>query len=308
MKWGRVLVGAVALALVGAVVWVGLGRRPAGTVPENVEVMRDIVYATIGERDLHMDIVRPRELPPAPLPVLVYIHGGAWREGSYHTDLLYPFAQKGYLTASVEYRFTQEAIFPAQIHDCKAAIRFLRARASEYNLDPDRIAVVGISAGGHLAALLGTSGGVAELEGDLGNAHYSSRVQAVIDIFGPTDITTMIPDRGYRLAAVSPEDELVGGPVEEHMDLARQASPLTYVDKTDPPFLIVHGDEDKVVSIAQSEKLDKALREAGVESKFIRVRNAGHGFGLFTWPTLPQVRAGLFRFLDRRLKQQPDSS
>ncbi len=291
--------------LVGVAMLVATGERAApGQTPDGVDVVRDVVYATVGKRNLHMDLVRPAARPDEPMPVLVYIHGGAWREGSYHTDLLYPFAAKGYFSASIEYRFTQDAIFPAQIHDCKAAIRFLRAKASEYNIDPERIAVVGISAGGHLAALLGTSGGVVELEGDLGHPEQSSRVQAVIDIFGPSDITTMIADRGRRLGPVSPEDELVGGPVEEKLDLARKASPLTYVDATDPPFLILHGDKDQVVPFVQSAKLHQALRAAGVDSTFIRIRNAGHGLGLWTYPTLPQLRAMVMRFLEEKLRQR----
>lgn len=301
----RLFVAAAAVfAVIATATALAVGGQPAqGQIPEGVEVVRDVVYATVGQRRLHMDLVRPQTQPEEPLPVLIHIHGGAWRSGSYHTDILYPFAAAGYFTASIEYRLTQEAIFPAQIHDCKAAVRFLRAKAADYKIDAERIGVIGLSAGGHLAALLGTSGGVEELEGDLGYPEQSSRVQAVINMFGPTDITTMIADRGRRLGAVSPEDELVGGPLEENLELARQASPLTYVDATDPPFLILHGDKDQVVPFVQSVKFDQALRAAGVDSTFVRMRNGGHGLRPGVYPTRPQLNAMIIRFLKEKLPQ-----
>src|SRR5262249_27571146 len=148
-------------------------------------------------------------------------------------------------------RFSQDAIWPAQIYDCKAAVRFLRANAAKYNLDPDHIGVGGDSAGGHLAAVLGTTGDVGELEGGLGNPGGSSRVQAVLDWSGPTDFTQIaqqsLPNSVLKHDAPnSPEARLLGGPIEEKKELARTANPLTYIDKKTPPFLIMHGDADRV--------------------------------------------------------------
>ena len=163
--------------------------------------------------------------------------------------------------------------FPAQINDCKAAIRWLRAHAAEYRLDPDHIGVWGASAGGHLAALLGTTGDVQELEGHGGNLDQSSRVQCVVDWFGPADLTTM----GRQVDHLgTPVARLIGGPVQENKEKARKASPLAYVSKDSAPFLIMHGDKDKLVPLEQSEKLAAALAKAGVEVKLQIVKDGSH--------------------------------
>jgi len=214
---------------------------------------------------------------------VVWIHGGGWRGGDKGGGRrLVPLVENGYIGVSINYRLTHEATWPAQIHDCKAAIRWIRANAHLYNFDADRIGVWGSSAGGHLAAMLGTSGGVEPLEGELGNSGYSSRVQAACDLFGPSDIARMGeqpgPDAGLdHDAPNSPESRLLGGPVQEMKEKARSASPLTYVGPDDPPFLIVHGTRDNVVPFAQSELLAKALKKAGVEVTLKPVEGAGHG-------------------------------
>jgi acetyl esterase/lipase len=215
----------------------------------------------------------------------------------------------GYFTANIEYRLSGEAIFPAQVHDCKAAIRYLRAHAEEYRLDPHRIGVWGASAGGCLAALLGTSGGVEALEGSEGFANQSSAVQAVVDLFGPADIASMgDPDKGDfpsamdHNAADSPESKLLGGPVQQKLEQARAASPLTYVDKSDPPFLIFHGDRDDHVPYSQSVKLCRALQKAGVESSLITVKGGGHGFDDKSDPPNSKVLQMALEFFDRHLK------
>ena len=174
--------------------------------------------------------------------------------------------------ASINYRFSQHALFPAQIEDCKAAIRWLRANAKKYNLDAGHIGVWGASAGGHLVALLGTTGGVKELEGKGGNLDQSSRVQCVVDWFGPTDFTKM---GGWQDKPDSPMARLVGGPVKDKPELAVKANPITYVGKDSAPFLIMHGEEDKLVPMNQSELMDEALRKAGVESTLVRIPKAG---------------------------------
>lgn len=210
-------------------------------------------------------------------------------------------AAHGYFVASVEYRLSQEAKFPAQIEDCKCAIRYLRAHAKKYNIDPDRIGCWGSSAGGHLVALLGTSGGVKELEGKGGWQDQSSRVQAVCDWFGPTDFPKM---GGSHNDINSPECQLIGGSYTEKADVVRAANPITYVTRDDPPFLIMHGENDNTVPIGQSELLDEALKKAGVEVTFVRVKNAGHGFGgAGTEPSREEIQKQIIAFFDKHLKK-----
>jgi acetyl esterase/lipase len=264
-------------------------------LPGDVEVVRDIQYGTGGGTPLMLDIVRPRKTVDKPMPVLVWIHGGGWRQGNRRggVPLLVPFAQRGFVCASIEYRLSDVATVPAQIEDCKCAIRFLRAKAKEYIVDPNRIGVWGGSAGGHLAALLGTSGGAKDLEGNGGWQRESSRVQAVCDWFGPTDLTAIAGANPTGNNAVS---QLLGGPAGEHKDLAKKASPIAYVSKGDPPFLIMHGDQDRLVPLRQSEVLDTALRKAGVESTYVVVKGKGHGF------RGPDVEKPVLEFFERVLK------
>jgi acetyl esterase/lipase len=231
------------------------------------------------------------------LPVIVWIHGGAWLTGSKEAcPAVVPFVAKGYAVASINYRLSQRAVFPAQIEDCKAAIRWLRANAGKYHLDPKHVGVWGASAGGHLVALLGTSGDVKELEGNGGNLDQSSRVQCVVDWFGPTDFTRM---GGSHDDANAPEARLIGGPVQENKEKSARANPITYVTKNSAPFLIMHGEEDKVVPIGQSELLDEALRKAGVECTFVRIPGNGHGGPGFA---SPENRKRIEEFFDKHLK------
>ena len=202
-----------------------------------------------------------------------------------------------YVGASVGYRLSGEAIWPAQIHDCKAAIRWLRANAEKYSIDPQRIGVWGGSAGGHLVNMLGTSGDVKELEGDCGSPEQSSRVSCVVPFCGPTNF--LAPKRfegGKRPSAV---DLLLGGTIEEKQDLAKQASPITYVSPDDPPFLIVHGTADRTVPFEQAEMFDDALRKAGVDVTFVKIVGGGHGIG--GEAVHQRVRA----FFDKHLRGQP---
>lgn len=191
--------------------------------------------------------------------------------------------QRGYAVASLNYRLSGHAAFPAQIEDCKAAIRWLRAHAKEYGLDPERFGVWGSSAGGHLVALLGTSGG--EKSFDVGpSAGVSSRVQAVCDYYGPTDLMRMDEKAapGARMRhndPESPESKLLGGPVQENKEKAARANPITYVAAGMPPFLIVHGDSDPVVAFNQSELLFDALKQAGGSVHLHCIKGAGHGQG-----------------------------
>jgi acetyl esterase/lipase len=273
------------------------GAPPAPRIPAGVSVQRNLVYARVGEKDLLLDLYLPQRAP-GPLPLILWVHGGAWRSGNKENSPAIRQAGRGYAVASINYRLSQEALFPAQIEDCKAAVRWLRANASQYNLDPDRIGAWGSSAGGHLVALLGASGGVKNLEGNLGNLKYSSRVQAVVDFFGPTDFLQIgkFPSRIAHDAPDSPESQLLGGPAQQNPDKARRANPITYISKDDPPFLIMHGDQDQSVPLNQSELLSEALKKAGVEVTFQVVPGAGHGFGG------PQVNATVDAFFDKHLK------
>jgi acetyl esterase/lipase len=212
---------------------------------------------------------------------MIWIHGGAWMAGNQASPPVVYLVSKGFAVASIQHRFSSDAIWPAQAYDCKAAIRFLRANAAKYHFDPDHFGVGGDSSGGHLAAFVGTSGDVKDMEGDLGNPGVSSRVQAVVDWFGPTDFTLMAQQSGPRSmlkhdAANSPESRLLGGLVQEKPVLAKTANPLTYIDQNDPPFLIMHGDDDRLVPLGQSVILAKALVDAGVEVTMETIHGAGH--------------------------------
>lgn len=259
------------------------GQTP--TAPPNIEVVENIAYAGTDDPKQRLDLYLPKDRK-GKRPLLVWIHGGAWKAGDKRQGLgaLGTYLRDGnYIGASVEYRFSQDAIWPAQIHDCKAAIRWLRGNADKYGIDPDRIAVAGGSAGGHLVAMLGTSGGVKELEGTLGAyTAVSSRVSCVVDLFGPADFPsiTNAPSQLRHGDADSPEALLIGGRIAEKPEAARSVSPVTYASEDDPPFMIVHGTEDRTVPFQQSEAMNAALLKAEVKTKpvFIAMEGGGHGF------------------------------
>jgi acetyl esterase/lipase len=277
-------------------------------IPDDVEVIRDVVSGTGGGRALRLHMVRSRNHSGVTLPAVIYVHGGFWMGGTRDRGLerLPGLVQRGYVGATIEYRLSQEATFPAQIEDCKMAVRYLRAHADEYGIDAEHIGVWGGSAGGHLAALLGTSGGVASLEGHGGWPEQSSRVQAAVDMYGPTDL--LQAGSGYKGRrgvdgniphpdeADSPESLLVGGAVQENKDKANAANPISYIRRDCPPFLVIHGTADALVHYSQSELLHAALQKAGVESE------------LLIYPEKPHMYlddAGLakvYSFFDRHLK------
>jgi acetyl esterase/lipase len=271
------------------------GLRP--NLPDGSKAHRDLEYVRGGHERQRLDLYLP-EKADRPLPVIVWVHGGAWLAGSKEGGgPSLSFVRRGYAVASINYRLSQHARFPAQIEDCKAAIRWLRANAKTYGLDPDHIGVWGASAGGHLVALLGTSGDVKELEGKDGPADQSSRVQAVVDWFGPTDVTKM---GGSHDGPDSPEARLLGGPVQENKEKAERANPIAYVTKDDPPFLILHGDKDTTVPFSQSELLEEALRKAGLDVTFRPVKGAGHGGREFS---SEENRKLVEEFFDKHLKK-----
>lgn len=271
-------------------------RRAGRNVPEGTRVLRDVPYvANQAHERQKLDLY----LPPGAgrRPLIVWVHGGAWLAGSKDGTPALPLLKDGFAVASINYRLSQHARFPAQIEDCKAAIRWLRAHAAEYGFDPDRIGVWGSSAGGHLVALLGTAGDAKEF--DVGeNLGVSSRVQAVCDFFGPSDFLQMdkMPSDIDHDSPNAPEARLIGGAVQENKEKAARANPITYISAGDPPFLIMHGDADRTVPINQSQLLDEALRKAGVESGFHVVKGAGHGF------SGPEIMARVREFFRRTLK------
>lgn len=298
----KISLSAVFAAMAGlAVAQLQAGR---GGLPEGARVLRDLAYVENGHARQKLDLYLP-EKAQGPLPLIIWIHGGGWQNGA--KDGCPParrdFLQRGYAVASLGYRLSGDAIFPAQVEDCKAGVRWLRAHAKEYSLDPDRFGVWGSSAGGHLVALLGTSGN--ERNFDVGpNLGVSSRVQAVCDYYGPTDLTQMDSHAvvGARLKhddAKSPEACLLGGPVQENKEKAARANPITYVSTNAlPPFLIVHGDADPVVPFHQSELLFDALKKAGAQVNLHRVTGAGHGQGIGG----SEIDARVNGFFDRWLK------
>jgi acetyl esterase/lipase len=243
-----------------------------------VKISRNLVYAKTPEKELKLDLYLPETKPVGALPLIVWIHGGAWQNGSKSNPPPAPMAAKGYAVASVAYRFSSEAIFPAQLHDAKAAIRWLRNHAGEYGIDGARIGVWGSSAGGHLVALLGTAGDVAELEGTVGESG-SSRVQAVVDYYGPADLRrmSMFPSTIDHDSPGAPESRLIGGPVQQNAAKADAAGAVKWASAGDAPFLIVHGDSDLSVPLDQSERLHQALKAAKVESELVVIPGAGHG-------------------------------
>lgn len=244
--------------------------KTSSTVPT---IYRDLPYVENGVERQKLDLYVPSDAS-GPMPLVVWIHGGAWMGGDKAGCPARRLNSKGFVVASINYRLTQTDPFPAQIEDCKAAIRFLRAHASQYHINPDRIGVWGSSAGGHLAALLGTSGDVADLEGELGSKDKSSRVQAVVDWCGPTNFheADLSPKAHFILAM------LFGGPLNQKLELARKASPVHYVTADDPPFLIAHGKQDDVVPHSQSELLHAKLTDAGVPVTLMSFPNSKHGF------------------------------
>ncbi len=259
-----------------------IALAPAWAVAEPVSpTHHDLVYGEASGQKLLLNLYLPKHVEHAPL--VVYIHGGSWRAGTYKTCSVDYLAEAGFAVASIEYRFSNVAIFPAQIHDCKGAIRWLRAHAKDYGYDASRIGVAGSSAGGHLAVLLGTSGDVVDLEGDIGgNADQSSRVAAIVDFYGPTDF--VLRGRTHHARANTPESstyQLLGGAANTNPDKARRASGVTYVTADDPPLLILHGDRDKTVYLDQSESIRDSYTKAQLPVELIVVPGGTHGGAMF---------------------------
>lgn len=277
----------------------GAERRPASgprpTAATAEKVLTDQPYVEGGHERQKLDLYLPKAsasekgatAKAGPYPLVIWIHGGGWAQGSKDGCPAQRLTAQGFAVASINYRLSGHAVFPAQIEDCKAAIRWLRANAGKYKLDPTRFGVWGSSAGGHLVALVGTTGKATQY--DVGaNLNVSSQVQAVCDFYGPTDFLQMDAaspgGRGRHNMADSPESRLIGAPIQEAKEKTAKANPITYIQtaaaaKALPPFLIVHGSDDPAVPVGQSELLFKALTAAGSPVQFHVIQGAGHGRG-----------------------------
>lgn len=276
------------------------GTPPPPAVPAGVTAHRDLAYVENGHARQVLDLFVPANTG-RPLPLIIWVHGGGWAAGDKGgcPPLRQGYAQRGYAIASVNYRLSQHARFPAQLQDCKAAIRWLRRHAARFGLDPERFGLWGSSAGGHLVAMVGVTGDVKEFDAE-GPRDVSSAVQCVMNDYGPTDFLQMDAHRPAGAALAhnapdSPESRLIGGPITDPANraLVTRASPLTYVSRGDPPFLINHGDQDPLVPHHQSELLFAALKDAGVPVRFNTVRGGGHGVG-FGGEELDAMRRDFF--------------
>ncbi|MCE0522461.1 MAG: alpha/beta hydrolase [Methylacidiphilales bacterium] len=270
---------------------------PPPPPPEGIVVLHDVVFGRGGDHDLHAEIAYPKDAAK-PMTAIIYIHGGGWIGGSQKSGPIVHLAQTGYFAASIEYRLDSVAKWPAQIEDCKLAVRWLRANADRYHVDPNRIGTLGASAGGHLVLCLGTMADAKEYEGDGGYPGVSSAVQAVVDFYGPTDFTH---PGIYTPMAIKLTEGLFGVPYGQNPAFWISGSPLFYVKAGDPPMLLVHGDADTLVPLAQSSVFDAALTQAGVPHQFLIVKNAGHGFAMVD-PSHPEIYQAVDAFLAKYLK------
>ena len=247
------------------------------------KIIPDVTFATVGETKLQLDLYLPESTKPAGL--IIWVHGGAWRAGSRKEVDLKGMVARGWAIASVDYRLSTVARFPAQIHDIKAAIRYLRAHAIDYDLPPSRFIIAGSSAGGHLAALVGVTNGLAALEGAEGDfTKESSNVQAIVDLYGASNLTTILPHSTPRgLSVRAPAlDLLLGGQPDAVPELAKLASPVFQVDASDPPLFLEHGDQDPQMPINQSHELQGAYKKLGLTVVFKVMHGSGHGGPAFT--------------------------
>jgi acetyl esterase/lipase len=294
MKRTITLLVAAGLLLVGSATLPAQDASPR--VPPGIVYEADVVFGKGGPTDLALDIARPEKLDK-PAPCIVFIHGGGWRGGNrqVHTSHILDFAQRGYVVATVSYRLVPAARFPAQVEDVKCAIRYLRANGQRHQLDPQKIGAVGFSAGAHLAMLLGTMDAKDGLEGEGGHADTSSKVQAVVAFFGPTELGA----DDFPATSAGMVNDFLGSTKEEDAEIRRRASPITYVDKDDAPLFIYQGTKDRLVPHTQAFVMADAMTKAGMAGRVELLIGADHGWGP---PELSRTVDGTLAFFAEHLK------
>jgi acetyl esterase/lipase len=272
-------------------------KKAEPKAPEGVSWEQDVVFGKGGETELHLDIARPKEADE-PLPCIVVIHGGGWRAGNFkiHVPQIFEFAKAGYVSATVEYRLVPSGRWPAQIEDVKCAVRYLRANADKYGIDKQRFGAIGFSAGAHLSMLLGTMDEKDGLEGQGGNNGQSSKVQAVVSYFGPTDMAA----KDFPANVNGMIYDFLGGTPEDKPENFRAASPVTYVDKGDAPILMFMGTKDRLVPYNQAYELADAMTQAGLGGRIELILGADHGWG---GAELARTVATSLAFFNERLKK-----
>jgi pectinesterase len=262
-------------------------KLPPLKLPDDVTLIRDLVYAQYGTRGVKLDLYRPSS-GNGPFPGVVFIHGGAWSSGSkadFSHQAAY-LATKGYVCVSIDYRLSMEAPYPAALYDSKAAVRWMRANAAKYNIDPNKIAAAGGSSGGQLVALLGTTADVHTMEGNGGNARFSSRVQAVAAFNPLTDFVSMLARTQNSRAAIQAITRFLGGTSDQVPEIYMEASPVAHVSTTSAPFLFLHGTADTTMPYEQSLEMQRALQAVGVRAELYSAKDANHGF--FNFPPFYQ--------------------
>ncbi|MER3416598.1 MAG: alpha/beta hydrolase [Gemmataceae bacterium] len=291
---------AACLIVMGALV-------PGVGLQEVFQLHEDVVFGKGGQEQLKLDIAVPTG-GKGPYPAIVLVHGGGWKFGSYKDfsrkgiEAVQLVARRGYVAVSPQYRLAPKYRFPSQVHDVKCAVRWLRAHAARYQVDPQRIGAVGFSAGGHLVCMLGVTTPEDGLEGEgdltVEAKQQSSAVQAVVSFFGPTDLTTGDWEKNVEPLLL----DFLGGPLQEKREQYVKASPLTYVrrGRTYPPFLFFHGTADKIVHYDQSVKMHKALGDLGVRSQLVTMEGDGHGW---TGEKLAKTVETMLKFFDDTLRQ-----
>ena len=247
----------------------------AAQPPANVLFEKDVVYGKVGDVELKLNISRPKDAAGV-LPCIVVIHGGGWAAGDRagHDNITWMFAQRGYVCTTVGYRFAPKYPFPAQVQDVKCAVRFLRANAEKYHIDPKRFGAVGFSAGAHLSMMLGTMDKEDGLDDSGGWEGQSSKVQAVVSYFGPTDLTAEYPPASRDIVRT-----WIGGTMQEKMDAYKKASPITYVNPGDAPMLLFQGTKDVLVPYQQAIVMIEAMTKAGIPGRAELIAGANHGWG-----------------------------
>lgn len=273
-------------------------------LPAGVAAHENLVYASDRGRELHLDLFTPLKKSAKGYPGVLLIHGGGWRSGNRQME--WPMAQhlaaNGYVTAAVEYRLSAEALYPIGIYDLKAAIRWMRAHASQYNIDTKKIAVYGCSAGGELAAFLGTTGELKKFEGTLGDLKFSSRVQAVVDIDGVLDFTDPAESAKDTIPQKpSAGKSWFGASFKEKPDLWREASPINYIDKNTPPILFVNSSLPRYHA-GRDEAIEK-MKELNIYSEVHTIPDTPHPFWLFH-PWFDEACGHILKFLDKTLKDR----